>query len=161
MAIRYGNRREALAWAALVALFALAMTVHLHLVARDVLPGDPPSAPWLVVRGLPGWLANVVQSSNLRWLPHWLAGPVVVLMTFGWLGWNSRAGLFGFLLAAGYGLAFMIAGRWDNFYWGAMIAPVMSAGIVFAPRALAGLCAAARGQDGVARGPLGKAGERS
>ncbi|WP_236711278.1 hypothetical protein [Novosphingobium barchaimii] len=91
-----------------------------------------------------GWLANVVQSSNLRWLPHFLAGPAVILMTFGWLGWRSRSGLFGFLLCAGYGVAFMIAGRWDNFYWGAVIAPAMFAGIVFAPRAVSQLVAAAR-----------------
>lgn len=146
-ALWYRNWREAAAWGALVAVFFAGLAVHLHIVSQQVLPSDPHSAPWLVVRGLPGWLANVVQSSNLRWLPHFLAGPAVILMTFGWLGWNSRAGLFGFLLSAGYGLAFMIAGRWDNFYWGAMIAPAMFAGIVFAPRALAQLVAAARGGD--------------
>ncbi|MFC3213712.1 hypothetical protein [Novosphingobium panipatense] len=31
----------------------------------------------------------------------------------------------------------MIAGRWDNFYWGAMIAPTLFVGLVFAPRAAA------------------------
>ena len=143
-ALWYRNWREAAAWSALVLVFLAALAWHLSLVAQDVLPSDPPSAPWLVLRGLSGWLANIVQSSNLRWLPHWLAGPAVVLMTFGWLGWKGRGGLFGFLLAAGYGLAFAIAGRWDNFYWGAMIAPAMFAGIVFAPRALRQLVAAAR-----------------
>ena len=146
-ALWYRNWREAAAWSALVAVFAAALTLHLSLVARDVLPGDPHSAPWLVLRGLSGWLGNVVQSSNLRWLPHFLSGPAVILMTFGWLGLNTRAGLFGCLLSAGYGAAFMLAGRWDNFYWGAMIAPAMFAGIVFAPRALAQLAAAARGRD--------------
>ena len=143
-ALYYRNWREGAAWLALVVLFLAGLAWHLAIVAQDVLPGDPHSAPWLVLRGLPGWLANVVQSSNLRWLPHWLAGPAVVLMTFGWLGWNSRAGTFGFLLSAGYGAAFMLAGRWDNFYWGAMIAPAMFAGIVFAPRALGALVEAAR-----------------
>ncbi|WP_454797785.1 hypothetical protein [Novosphingobium lindaniclasticum] len=139
------NWREAGAWSALIVLFAAGLAWHLSLVARDVLPGDPHSAPWLVFRGLSGWLGNIVQSSNLRWLPHWLAGPAVVLMTFGWLGWNSRAGLFGFLLSAGYAAAFMMAGRWDNFYWGAMIAPTLFAGIVFAPSALRDLAGAAKG----------------
>ncbi|WP_245656484.1 hypothetical protein [Novosphingobium naphthalenivorans] len=143
-ALWYRNWREAAAWSALVAVFAAVLTVHLALVARDVLPSDPHSSPWLVMRGLPGWLANVVQSSNLRWLPHFLAGPAVVLMTFGWLGMKGRGGLFGFLLSAGYGAAFLFAGRWDNFYWGAMIAPAMFAGIVFAPRALSELWSAAR-----------------
>jgi hypothetical protein len=147
-ALWYRNRLEAAAWCALVVVFLGGLCWHLTIVARDVLPSDPHSAPWLVLRGLPGWLANVVQSSNLRWLPHWLAGPAVVLMTFGWLGWNSRAGTFGFLLSAGYGLTFMLAGRWDNFYWGAMIAPAMFAGIVFAPRALTALAAAAKQGNG-------------
>ncbi|MCJ2188736.1 hypothetical protein [Novosphingobium beihaiensis] len=142
-ALWYRNWKEAAAWSALAAVFLAALAVHLSLVARDVLPTDPHSAPWLVMRGLSGWLGNVVQSSNLRWLPHFLAGPAVILMTFGWLGMKGRGGLFGFLLSAGYGVAFMLAGRWDNFYWGAMIAPAMFAGIVFAPRALAELTAAA------------------
>ncbi|SFG11760.1 hypothetical protein SAMN05518801_107218 [Novosphingobium sp. CF614] len=143
-AVYHRNWREAAAWSALVAVFCAALAWHLSLISRDVLPSDPHSAPWLVMRGLSGWLGNVVQSSNLRWLPHVLAGPAVVLMTFGWLGWRGRGGLFGFLLSAGYGLAFMLAGRWDNFYWGAMIAPAMFAGLAFAPRALAELVAAAR-----------------
>ncbi|MFC0206165.1 hypothetical protein [Novosphingobium soli] len=143
-ALWHRNRREAAAWLVLAVLFAAGLGWHLALIARDVLPGDPHGPPWLVLRGMAGWLANVVQSSNLRWLPHFLAGPAVVLMTFGWLGWRSRSGLFGFLLCAGYGVAFMIAGRWDNFYWGAMIAPALFPGIVFAPRAVGQLVAAAR-----------------
>jgi len=142
-ALWYRNWREAAAWALLIAAFAAGLAWHLSIVAQDVLPTDRHSAPWMVLRGLSGWLGNVVQSSNLRFLPHWLSGPAVILMMFGWLGWNSKAGLFGFLLAAGYGLAFMIAGRWDNFYWGAMIAPAMFAGIAFAPLALKSLIAAA------------------
>ncbi|HKT86515.1 MAG TPA: hypothetical protein VJQ77_10570 [Novosphingobium sp.] len=142
-ALYYRNWHEAAAWGALVALFGAGLAWHLSVISREVLPSDPISPPWLVMRGLSGWLANVVQSSNLRWLPHWLAGPAVVLMAFGWLGWNSRTGTFGCLLSAGYGLAFMLAGRWDNFYWGMMIAPAMFAGIVFAPRALLSLVEAA------------------
>lgn len=138
------NWREATAWVLLVTVFCVGLSWHLSVIASQVLPSDPHGPPWLVMRGMTGWLGNVVQSSNLRWLPHFLAGPAVVLMTFGWLGWRSRSGLFGFLLSAGYGVAFMLAGRWDNFYWGAMIAPAMFAGIVFAPRALVELAAAAR-----------------
>jgi hypothetical protein len=144
------NWREAAAWSALVAMFLVALAWHLTLVSQQILPSDPHSAPWLVLRGLSGWLSNVVQSSNLRWLPHWLSGPAVILMTFGWLGWNRKEGVFAFLLAAGYGVLFMAAGRWNNFYWGAMLAPVLFAGIAFAPRALGGLVAAAR----IAKSPV-------
>ena len=47
--------------------------------------------------------------------------------------------LLGTLLFLGYGLAFMIAGRPDNFYWGAVIAPAMFIGLAYAPRFLASL----------------------
>jgi hypothetical protein len=68
---------------------------------------------------------------------------LVILMVLGWAGWKSSAGTFGTLLYLGYGLAFMIAGRPDNFYWGAVIAPAMFIGLAFAPGALRSLARAA------------------
>ncbi|MCW1428770.1 hypothetical protein [Novosphingobium sp. JCM 18896] len=135
--------REGAAWSALVAAFLVALSVHHHVIAAQVLPSDPPSASWLGLRGLSGWLSNIVMSSNLRFLPGWLAGPAVVLMMAGWANWRSPAGAFGTLLFLGYGLAFMIAGRADNFYWGAEIAPAMFIGLAFASRAVKSLIVAA------------------
>jgi hypothetical protein len=135
--------KEGAAWSALVVLFLVAMKIHLGLVAEQVLPSDRPSASWLALRGLGGWLSNVVLSSNLRFLPNWIAGPAVILMIAGWAGWRSPAGAFGTLLFLGYGLAFMIAGRPDNFYWGTMIAPAMFIGLAFVGRAIMSLTAAA------------------
>jgi hypothetical protein len=139
MALWRRDWKEAAAWSALIAVFLAAMTVHLHLVEQQTLPGDRLSAPWLVMRGLSGWLSNIILSSNLRFLPHYLAGPLVMLMVLGWAGWKSPAGAFATLLYLGYGAAFMIAGRWDNFYWGAVIAPAMFIGLAFAPRAITSL----------------------
>ena len=136
--------REGAAWSALALTFLALLAVHLEIVAAMVQPGDRPSAPWLVARGLSGWLSNVVLSSNLRFLPHWLAGPAVILTMLGWAGWRSPAGTFGTLLYGGYGLAFLLAGRGDNYYWGAMVQPAMFVGLAFAPRALASLVNAAR-----------------
>jgi hypothetical protein len=136
--------KEGAAWSALAAAFLIALNVHLGIVAAQVLPSDPPSPSWLALRGLSGWLSDVVLSSNLRFLPHWLAGPAVVLMVAGWACWRSAAGAFGTLLFLGYGLAFMIAGRPDNFYWGAVIAPPMFMGLAFAPRAVRSLVMTAR-----------------
>jgi hypothetical protein len=139
--------KEGAAWAALAAVFLVLLAVHLGIVARHVLPSDPPSAPWLVLRGLTGWLSNVVLSSNLRFLPMWLAGPLVILMVVGWAGWRSPTGTFGFLFYAGYAVAFMLAGRADNYYWGMMVAPAIALGLAFAPIALRSLwrAASARG----------------
>ena len=139
--------RECAAWAALVALFLAGMAVHLHMVALHTLPGDPVGPSWLALRGRGGWLSNVVLSSYLRFLPHWLAGPLVVLMVLGFAGWKSRLGAFATLLYLGYGLLFMVAGRNDNFYWGAVIAPAMMVGLAFTPMALASLVRAAIGAE--------------
>lgn len=135
--------KEGAAWSVLALAFLAALAVHLHLVAALALPGDPLSPSWLALRGLSGWLSNVVLSTNLRFLPHWLAGPLVILFVFGWTGWRSAAGAFGSLLYLGYGLAFMIAGRADNYYWGAMVGPALAIGFAFTPRALASLVRAA------------------
>lgn len=144
MAVWRRDWREAAGWCALTLVFLCVMAVHLQIVSRLVLPGDPSGPSWLALRGLSGWLGNVAQSSNLRLLPHWLAGPSVILMTLGWAGWRTPAGTFAFLISVGYGLAFMIAGRWDNFYWGAMVAPMLTPGLAFAPRALGSLVRSAR-----------------
>lgn len=136
--------REAAAWGALVAAFLAFLAFHLSLVAPQVLPSDPHGPSWWAFRGLSGWLGNVAESSNLRLLPHWLAGPLVVLTTLGWAGWRTPAGVFGFIISIGYGLLFMIIGRWDNFYWGAMVAPMLTAGLAFAPRAIESLLRSAR-----------------
>ncbi len=138
--------REAAAWLGLVALFAIGMTIHLHFVAAQTLPSDPVGPSWFALRGLGGWLSNVVLASNLRFLPHWAAGPLVMLMILGWAGWRSEAGSFATLLYLGYGLFFMIVGRNDNFYWGAMVAPAMFIGLAFVPMAMSGLTKVALGK---------------
>lgn len=135
--------KEGAAWSALAAAFLAGLAIHLHVVSGLVVPGDGTSAPWLVMRGLSGWLSNIVLSSNLRLLPHWLAGPMVMAMMVGWMGWKSPAGVFGTLLFGGYGLLFMLAGRGDNYYWGAMVAPAMMIGLAFAPRFFASLARSA------------------
>ena len=135
--------KEGAAWAGLALAFVAAMAVHLHVVAGLVQPGDPPSASWLTLRGLNGWLSLVVLSSNLRWLPTVLSGPLVLVAVLGWSGWRSAAGVFGTLLYLGYGAAFMIAGRPDNFYWGMIVAPAMWIGLAFAPMAVRSLVRAA------------------
>lgn len=135
--------REAAAWTALVLVFLAVMAWHLHIVAGLVRPDDGQGASWLTLRGLSGWMAMIVLSSNLRFLPTYLAGPLLMLMLFGWAGWRSSLGSFATLLFMGYGLAFMIAGRADNWYWGMTVAPAMWVGLALVPMAARGLWAAA------------------
>lgn len=136
--------KEGAAWSALVLAFLAYLAWHLAQVAQQVQPGDPLGPPWLELRGLSGWLSTVVLSSNLRYLPHFIAGPLVVLAVLGWAGWKSGLGSFAALLHLGYGLAFMIAGRPDNFYWGAVVAPAMFVGLAFVPMAAKSLIRAAK-----------------
>jgi hypothetical protein len=128
--------RECCAWTALAGLFVAGWAWHLHQIALLAQPGDPQSAPWLTLRGLSGLLSLYVLPTPLRFLPAALAGPVVVLCLFGWSGWKSPAGSFGTLLLLGYGLGFMIAGRPENWYWGALVTPVLFIGLAFLPMAL-------------------------
>ena len=136
--------KEGAAWLAVIAAFFAYLGVHLYLVAQQVRPDDVIGPNWLMLRGLSGWLSSVVLSSNLRFLPHFVSGPLVLLMVLGWAGWRSPLGSTATLLFLGYGLLFMIAGRADNFYWGAVIAPAMFAGLAFMPRAVRSLAKAAR-----------------
>ena len=141
-----GDRREGLAWTGLAALFFAALAWHLHIIAAQTLPSDPLSATWLEMRGLSGWISNIALSSNVRSLPHWLAGPLVMLAIFGWASWRSAAGAFATFLYLGYGLAFMIAGRGDNYYWGFVVAPAMFIGLAFVLMGLKSLLRAATSQ---------------
>lgn len=143
MAFWRRDNREGLAWSGLALAFLAALAVHLHIVSGLVRPDDVMGPSWLELRGLSGWLSNVVLSGNLRLLPHWLAGPAVIMAVFGWSAWKSPAGLFGTFLYLGYGLAFMIAGRGDNYYWGMVVTPAILIGLAFAGRGLASLTRAA------------------
>ena len=136
LALYRRNWHEGAAWSALIAVFGVGLAWHLALVAAQTVPGDAHSASWIALRGLSGWLSDFTLSSNLRFLPHWLAGPAIVAALLGWAEWNTRAGAEGFLLYAGYGLAFTIAGRSENYYWGAVVIPAFLIGLAFVPAAL-------------------------
>ena len=144
LAFLRGDRREARAWGVLALLFAIGLALHLLQVQQVISPADRPSPGWLALRGLGGWTANIVLSSPLYLLPAAVAAPLALLPLLGWAGWKSELGQTGFLLCAGYGLAFMIAGRDANFYWALVVMPVWFIGLAFLPRALLSLWHAAR-----------------
>lgn len=141
-----GNRGETAAWFGLIVLFGLGLAVHLLQVAEVTSAADPASPSWLALRGLGGWTSNIVLSSPLYLLPGWLAAPLALLPLLGWAGWRSWFGFTGFLLCLGYGVAFMIAGRDNNFYWALVVMPVWFVGLAYVPRAVASLWNSARGR---------------
>jgi hypothetical protein len=135
--------KEGAAWTALAAVFLIGLTVHLSIVDAHTFASDRLSYPWLVIRGLSGWLSNIILSTPLHFMPSWVAGPLVILTMAGWAGWRSPAGTFGIFFYLGYGLAFMFAGRASNFYWATVMTPAMFIGLAFTPRALKSLLCAA------------------
>ena len=144
LAAWHGRRGEALAWAGLIVLFLLGLAVHLQLVGAQVHPGDPTSPSWLAFKGIPGLVHKIRNSSVLVRLPAGMTGPFVVLALLGWAGWRTPLGLTGLLLSGGYALAFAIAGRDNNLYWGLVITPILFMGLAFVPIALPSLWRAAR-----------------
>ncbi|MGX7951675.1 hypothetical protein ACWPM1_03830 [Tsuneonella sp. HG249] len=135
--------KEASAWAVLAAMFVAMLAYHHALAASHTTTADLAGPSWLTLRGLAGWTANVVMSSQLHALPIAIAGPIPILALLGWTGWRTTTGATVTLLLLGYAAAFMIAGRDGNFYWGLIVTPIVFAGLVFLPMSLRSLCQAA------------------
>jgi len=143
--------REGAAWLALIAAFLVLLWVHVGLAEAQIRPGDPVSPSWIAIRGIAGLMYKVNNSTLLSLVPVWLSGPLIVLALFGWTGWRTPMGTFGMFLTLGYGFAFMIAGRDNNFYWGIMITPLLFMGAAFLPIALPSLWRAAALRKGAER----------
>jgi hypothetical protein len=127
--------REALGWAALVALFAGLLALHLDLVAAEVRPGDLASQGWTAFGGPTRAIAAVIETSPLQYLLPPFAMPLAILPLLGWFGLNWRDARFCLALFAGYALMFALFARSDNFYWGAVVQPAWFVGLAFLPRA--------------------------
>ncbi|MEO6389164.1 MAG: hypothetical protein ABIT16_03305 [Croceibacterium sp.] len=126
-------------WSAIVIAFVALLTWHVSVVSSYVLPEDMSGPGWLALRGPAGWMTNIVLSSSLHMLPAVVSSVVVVFALLGWAAFRSPAAVTVSLLSIGYGVAFMFAGREDNFYWGMIVTPMLFAGIAFVPRLLAPL----------------------
>ena len=137
--------REALGWAAVVALFAVALFVHAQMVATVVRPDDLASPGWNALLGIRFALTAFSTVSSATALPQALAAVVIMLSLFGWMsvrtGWALRASL----LLLGYGAMLALFARPDTFYWALLVAPLSLVGLIFVPRALAELVRASRG----------------
>jgi hypothetical protein len=131
--------REAAAWFLVVAIFAAAMALHAEHVWAVTSAADPASPGWTAAGGL-SFLALAVQKSSALNLSPWpIAQWLVPFALLGWAGLRCPTGLRVFLYLTGFCGALMLFGRPDNFYWAAMITPLLFVGLLFAPAALADL----------------------
>jgi len=134
-----GRRREALALAAVLALFALGLTLHALAVDAARRPGDLASQGWHALAGYAVPLAGLLELTGLRHLPPVLAAPLAVLPLLGWAGLGGRLGLFASLWFAGLATGMALFARPANSYWIELALPAYAIGLAFAPRALAEL----------------------
>ncbi|HXH00443.1 MAG TPA: hypothetical protein VNI79_08540 [Sphingomicrobium sp.] len=137
--------REAMGWAAVVGLFALAMLYHFSLVAAVVRPEDLESPGWNALLGARFALSAFSMVSSATALPKGLAAAVILLSLFGWASVKTQWALRVSLLLLGYGAMLAIFARADTFYWALLVAPLSLVGLIFVPRALAELVRSARG----------------
>jgi len=128
-----GRRREALAWVVAIITFCGIFAVHAHLLATHLNVGDVASPGWVTFGGWPFVLSTAKWNAVLVIAPYWLVCIAVPFMLLGLAGWPGPLGARLALTAFGYTLAFLVAGRPDNSYWGLIVAPLMALGLLMAP----------------------------
>jgi hypothetical protein len=143
LALAEGNRKEAIGWAAGVALLAIAVLAHAHAVAQVVRPLDPASPGWSGMLGFGFFVESMTLSTALRLAPMWLAALLMGFTLFGWSAWKDGTGIRALATFAVYAALIGLFGRVDTFYWGLMVAPAILIGLAFAPDGLRDLIAAA------------------
>ena len=134
--------REAVGWAAAIALFAFYLTWHAAQVAAVVTAADPASPGWQAMLGARFALKAQAAVNAATILPYGLAAAALILSLFGWAsvraGWAVRVAL----LLIGYGAMLALFARADTFYWALLVTPLSLMGIAFVPAALRDLAAA-------------------
>lgn len=134
LAWRRGHRAEAVAWAVAGGAFAAFYTWHVIQVSGLLAGSSGPG--WFAGGGWPFSVETIRFSSLLRVGRPEIAAVVVSAALLGW----ALIRVDGPLLIGTIGCylgVFMIIGRPDNAYWGALLAPLVLPGVVLAPRGVA------------------------
>ena len=123
-----GRRREAIAWAASVGLFAAVLAFHAHAVAPFIQPGVRNG--WLAFGGTDFVLAAFRANPAALALPTAVLIVVVAVAVVGLWSWPHPARLRIATTVTLYALIFLVVGRPDEWYWGFLIAPIWPLGLV-------------------------------
>ncbi|WP_313405133.1 hypothetical protein [Aeromicrobium sp.] len=144
-----GHRRAALAWLG----FAMAFVggyflVHEGLVQEAVALSQADSVResegWVRFGGWPLVVDYVRRITLLNLLPYWVAAVLVPMAALGLVLRRSPTTTAMAVGASGFMVAFMVIGRTNTAYWGLLYAPLVLAGLAFAPRALVTLADSVR-----------------
>ena len=128
--------KELAAWSGAIILFLALFSVHLYFASHLHRPGDLVSQGWL---GLGGWdfaIATAKWNVFLHMLPYPLIALAMCLGVIGLVGARDERAQRAALTVVGYLSAFLVVGRPENFYWGILYAPMLSAGFLLAPAAI-------------------------
>jgi hypothetical protein len=136
--------REAAAWAAVVAIFGVYVTLHAQWVSQVVRADDLSSPGWSSMLGAQFALKSIAKVTFGIRLPDAIAAALLVLSLFGWASVRSGWALRAALLLAGYGAMVALFARSDTFYWALLAAPLSFAGLAFLPRIFSDLATAVR-----------------
>jgi hypothetical protein len=139
IALVEGERREALGWAAAIAVFAVAVAAHAQAVAAVVGPLDPVTPGWGGLLGLGFFLKALTLITPLMLLPIGVGALLVGLALFGWLSWDDPTGLRAVAVLGAYAALIAVGARPDNFYWAMLVAPIALVGLAFVPDAVGDL----------------------
>ena len=135
---------EAAAWSAALGISAGFLALHWHQVAALVAPGDLTSPGWLRALGWP-WVVHIFSMTNaIQIFPTAIGAALVPLAMFGWTTVERGLAIRTSLWIFGMACVFMVFGRSENYYWGALVAPILPVGLAFAPTSLARVLRAAR-----------------
>jgi hypothetical protein len=139
LALREQRRREAVGWFGASGLFAAFYAWHAHEVSTRLSGAGEASKGWADIAGWPFTVDAISFASILQPLPYGIAA---VLVPLALLGWASRTGSLATRVTAvlaTFAVAFGIAARHDNAYWGLLLAALFIVGLAFAPSALVDL----------------------
>lgn len=140
MAVRERRRQEIAAW--LVALLAYAGFYAWHWIQLGALigPQDHAAATGWLQFGGPGFVLRTAAFSGiLLVLPYWVAALALIV---GLVGLTTMPRALATVVL--FLLLFLIYGRPENNYWGALYAPLVALGLVAAMPVLAALLARSR-----------------
>jgi hypothetical protein len=136
--------REATAWAVTFAFAMTLLTFHWLRIAAIPNTEHLVSSGWFRAMGWP-WVVHVYSMTGLLVLfPAAIGAALVPLALLGWTTAERSLALRAGLWMIGMACVFMLFGRVENYYWGALVAPILPIGLAFAPGGIGRLLKIAR-----------------
>lgn len=136
--------REASAWTGAFIVAAICLAIHWLRIAALPDTANLVSPGWMSALGWP-WVVHVFSMTNLlAFLPESIGTALVPVAILGWTTTERSLALRTSLWVIGMLCVFMVFGRIENYYWGALVAPILPLGLAFAPTGIVRIVRAAR-----------------